>query len=290
MRLGDLLQGRFHVGTVWFGRPWPPGTPAFHLPSDAEIDAFLTAALELASAGHSPSPHPPPHPPIGQCLMLDTARAYGSAEARLGEALARLPAALTSRVLIASKWGGSYERELRGEVAFVPTLQQLQEDWLATRACLPRVDILYTHLPSSVPVAEALAALADDQVHARLAELKRAGDIRFTGASISHHDVLCHALDRGLLNRLDVLQLPVRVCRQDPELCARLTALVASHGITLVLNSPVRGIAEESPDQALQQAVRLCQELPAVLLSGSRHHLHASAASCSALLAVKPAV
>jgi aryl-alcohol dehydrogenase-like predicted oxidoreductase len=212
--------------------------------------------------------------------MIDTATAYGAAEVRLAQALTRLHVDDRSRCVVASKWCGSFERELAGGESFRPTIAQLRTDSAASLALFGSLEVLYTHLPSSVPVETAIAALADPDILAELEQLKVQRRIRHIGASISHADVLQRALDNQLLDAYTYLQLPVRLCASHPALCKTLQQLP----LHIVFNSPVRGFQQLAPEQALSQAVSLCQRLDATLLTGTRTHLKHTLATCSALL------
>lgn len=210
-------------------------------------------------------------------LHVDTATAYGGSETALAAYFTAKPER-REQVLLATKWGGSYEREVEGnEPAYRLTAAQLRLDATRSIALLGPLDVLYAHMPSSVPEAEILACLRDPLVAAELQHLRHTGQVRFVGVSISNLGVLRTALQAGLLDTLDAVQFPARLWRDDPalwtELCRRLphTAFVA--------NSPVRGATAASAAARLAAAARSALGHPhAFLLTGTRHHLHETVA------------
>ena len=277
--LAAACAHRLGVGTVWLGRPWPPGNDAYQAPDDAEITAYLDEAFErlcppkkaaaaedaeddFRTTARSDSPPPP-----AGLLHLDTATAYGGSEAALQRYFEQREAR-RGHVVLATKWGGSYEREVEGDAAYILTAAQLRQDVARSVALLGPLDLLYIHMPSSVSPEACLGCLRDGNVGAELQELRHTGKVRWAGASISAAPVLRAALDEGLLDDLDAVQLPVKVVESDPGLWHDLRQRLPK--AALVLNSPVRGRGAD----ALSAACRLALEHPhAFLLTGTRTHL-----------------
>lgn len=252
------------LGTIWLGRPWPPNRPSYTMPDDAECDAFLRnafAALGNDADGTGRSGD----------VMVDTAAAYGTCEARLGAWFAQHPDAF-ARTIVATKWGGSYERECAGQVAFSPTLASLRADFEQSVARLGRVDLLYSHLVSSIPAEQSIAALESAEITAELLQMRREhrGGLRLLGASISRADVLKAAIERDLLRHMDALQIPAWLYFEHPE----WAEAAAVKGLAVVLNSPVRfkiDAADTDPVALIQQSI--CAPHVAMVLTGTRRHL-----------------
>lgn len=208
--------------------------------------------------------------------MLDTATAYGAeGEARLAQFFSRHPMR-RDQCLLATKWGGSYEREVAGQQAYIMTLAQLQADVEHSLALFGgKIDWLYAHLPSSVDEDQCLQCLTDPSISQYLAALKASGKVGKIGASISAANVLRSSLDQGLLDNLDILQLPARISASEPQLWRDLCQRLQYNGsVTFVLNSPVRGRELSSAEQNFAAAAQHCFQLPrCMLLTGTRTHL-----------------
>lgn len=273
--LAAACAHRLGLGTVWFGRPWPPGNEGYATPEDAEVTEYLDLAFErlcppLAKGGKDDlcrtARSDSPAPPAG-LLHLDTATAYSGSEAALHRYF-ELREERRGHVILATKWGGSYEREVSGDAAYLLTAAQLRQDVAHSVALLGPLDILYIHMPSSVTPEACLGGLRDGDVGAELQHLRDTGKVRWAGASISAAAVLRAALDEGLLDTMDAVQLPAQVAERDADLWRDLRHRLPR--AALVLNSPVRGRGPES----LKAACRLVLEHPhAFLLTGTRTHL-----------------
>jgi len=201
--------------------------------------------------------------------MLDTASGYGTCEARLGQFFQANPGVF-AKAFIATKFGASYEKEVRGENPFDPSVASLVADFERSVAQLGRVDLLYMHLVSSLPPHVSLGALRDAELMSLLKSYRdtRKGGLKFIGASISDAKVFAAALKEGLLDALDVVQVPAYFTR---EVKAELEA-VSKAGKAVVLNSPIRLTAgKQDPKEAYVEA--LSQPYVSLVLTGTRTHL-----------------
>lgn len=204
----------------------------------------------------------------GTLVMLDTATAYGNCEERLGQWLKRHPEH-RANICLATKWGGSFERECAGQPGFILSLDQLKQDIRSSVEHLGApLDILYYHIPSSVPQDAALAALRDGSITSAMKGFQQDGTVRCLGASVSHADTLRAALEQKLFDGLDVVQVPAIVCHNHEDILTGLRDLDA----LVVLNSAVRkGSQDTTPAQHITAALQLDPSF--VLLTGTRHHL-----------------
>eukprot|EP01116_Phalansterium_solitarium_P019837 TRINITY_DN5686_c0_g1_i1.p1 TRINITY_DN5686_c0_g1~~TRINITY_DN5686_c0_g1_i1.p1 ORF type:complete len:283 (-),score=87.98 TRINITY_DN5686_c0_g1_i1:108-956(-) len=249
------------LGTIWFGRPWPPKNDSYTDPSQEEIDTFMLSAAESLANSDG-------------VFMVDTAAAYGTSEQRLGTFFGSHPE-LFAKAVIATKFGGSYEKEVGGEFGFDPSLASLVSDFDASVRRLGRVDLLYYHLVSSLPFEVSMAALRNAELTATLRgyRAERRGGLRWLGASISDPKVFVAAYKEGLLDFLDVLQIPMFF---PNEVANEIEALFKA-GKAIVLNSPIRYTAgKQTPFEAYRQA--LTQPHVSMVLSGTRTHLAETAA------------
>ena len=110
----DLRFFVLGLGTIWFGRPWPPGNTTYRRPPDDEIARHLERAFQVLANGQG-------------ILMIDTAAAYGDAEERLGAFLKAHPG-LASKAFIATKWGEEFNPQTGNyDADTIATLQAGQQ-------------------------------------------------------------------------------------------------------------------------------------------------------------------
>jgi len=128
--------------------------------------------------------------------VIDTAAAYGDSESLIGAAVAEL--GIRDKLFIATKLtdgGGGYAGDLRGEQSFERSLERLR---------LPRVDLLQVHNLSGI-----------DTLMPRLLSWKRAGKIRYIGATtsrVAQHKDLVDAMHRY---PLDFVQVDYSLANRD---------------------------------------------------------------------------
>jgi len=88
------------------------------------------------------------------------------------------------------------------------------------------------------------------------------------GASISHQVTIENALEKGIIDWFDVIQLPAWIIRKNPNILPQLM----DRNIEVVLNSPVRHLSpNQSPSQSYHELLQM--KGISIVLSGSRHHL-----------------
>lgn len=182
-----LRVGPVGLGTVKFGRNRGVKYPqTFDLPDRAAIARLLAAAAELG------------------INLLDTAPAYGTAEERLGEALA----GQRERWLIAGKAGEEFDGE-RSRFDFSPPALRASVERSLRRLRTDRLDILLLHSDGQAETAARFGP-----AFALLDQLKREGLIRASGFSgktvaggllaLDHVDVVMVTM-----NTADLTQRPV---------------------------------------------------------------------------------
>lgn len=257
MLLGKPVQ-RLGIGTIWFGRQWPPGNAQWTDPSEAEIDAHLHAAFQSV--------------PSNVSLMLDTAEGYDKSEARLGAWLAKPEnAGALQSAIICTKFGETFDASTGSTVVDLsPTAAQRCLD--SSRSTLGRVDLFYSHVTSQLSPQQAEDALANPELVTLLSKMKETGSIALIGCSLSHEKVLEEALANmpAWFQILDVLQLPSSTFLKHPEMIEALASL----GKVVIVNSPGRKIDRElhaTHKEAIEAL--LANQAASVILTGTRTHL-----------------
>lgn len=148
------------LGTVKLGRNRGVKYPTRdELPSDEQIDELLRVAEDLG------------------VNVLDTAPAYGSSEARLGEAFTRAGGRSRDRWVLMTKVGESFDGE-HSHFDFSPPALQASVDRSLAMLKTDRLDVVLLHSDGQIELdprrEEALGALKD---------LRAAGKVRAIGAS-----------------------------------------------------------------------------------------------------------
>ena len=82
------------AGTTWFGRQWPPGSKNYKNPSLEEIKKYIDYMVQTV--------------PKNNRLVVDTARAYGLGESRIGEILDS-ERELNDKIFLCTKWGENWK-------------------------------------------------------------------------------------------------------------------------------------------------------------------------------------
>ena len=245
--IGGFSVNPIGIGTIWFGRQWPPYN-ASHTPATApEIHEHLEQALGATGA-----------------ICIDTAAGYGDSEHRLGEWLRSQPHS-RHRILLATKFGEQFDG-VTTEVDLTAAGAKAQFE--RSVELMGKVDLLYSHITSQVTDDQAATVLADQLLTDYLVSLKQAGDVELLGTSISHSDALQRAMDAGHLDHLDVIQIPAPMVFEHPHIVDSLARM----GKAVVVNSPVRKIqAGVSPEAQFAQL--LGRQGVTMVLTGTRHHL-----------------
>ncbi|MBI3616539.1 MAG: aldo/keto reductase, partial [Candidatus Omnitrophica bacterium] len=234
------------VGTIWFGRQWPPGNASYVEPTTEEIRAYLDEAF--ARMGNQEG-----------VVMIDIAAAYGFSEERIGQYLREHPARVPY-AFVATKWGEEFD-VASGTSRLDHSLQNLRASVARSLSRLGKVDLLYIH-------GTTVGVLKDREVmeEMRLMKLERYGGIHAIGASISDENVLSTAIQDRLLQDLDVVQMPAPLFLKRPELADELR----KQGLAVVLNSPIRRGDQRPPQEIFKT---LLDQPASTILIGTRHHL-----------------
>jgi len=150
-----------------------------------------------------------------------------------------------------------------------------------------RIDLFYSHITSQLSEAEAEAVLADGELRAFLAGAKSEGRVALLGTSCSYPAVVDNALARGLLDDIDVVQLPARTCVSEPTLLARLREagklVVCNSPVRRVLPSPEGQVAKAAVGAAMKELLGSCPGVACVLVgTGKPEHLRHAAACVQA--------
>jgi isocitrate lyase len=247
------------LGMIWMGRRWPLDNDHYRPPDQVEIDGFLEKAFIIMGDDES-------------AVMVDVAAAYGRAEERVGEWLSRPENQDFARdAFIATKWGEDFD-EQADQSAWDYTADHLRESLDRSLARLGRVDLLYIH--GTGKKDDVLAALGHEELRQEMRTRgMEPGKTRLIGASISRQDTLVEALERGLLDDLDAVQIPADVFLDQSDLVDRLH----QKGLAIVVNSSTRKPAKDPAvrDREAQMRRLLADARASVVLTGPRnpHHL-----------------
>jgi len=260
MRKFGKTSLKFNVlgaGTIWLGRPWPPGNASYTYPEKQESEAYLESAY--ARLGNQEG-----------MVLVDTAASYGFTEERLGEYFRSHPAQF-QKTFIATKWGErqSYDpaKGILEQWTFQPdySVSNLKESVDRSLKLLGKIDLLYLHMVGGA----AADILRDRPLMDEMVRMKREGQagIRFLGASISDEKVLEEAVRENLLVPFDVIQMPGSVFLKRPDLIQTLRV----DGKSIVLNSVIRKSDRNVSEQ--ESYFRLLDSPDvSMILTGSRNH------------------
>jgi aryl-alcohol dehydrogenase-like predicted oxidoreductase len=175
-RMGEMnaatTEPALGLGLIGLGRPW--GVRFTALPTEAQVDDLLTAALELG------------------ITFWDTAASYGASEQRIGRFLKSRP---ESRVVVATKFGDHWEPG-EAESRIDHSYDALRRSFDRSRERLGRIDILQVHRAS-------VDALSDEGT-LRALEYARGQGVAELGASVKDLAAARQALDCGLFQWLQM--------------------------------------------------------------------------------------
>lgn len=236
------------IGTIWFGRKWPPDNSSYKFPDTEEIKRYL--CLCYKKLGNNDG-----------VIMLDTAAAYGHSERLLGEFLEANPQYI-SKTFVATKWGEEFCQET--ETSRVDhSLASLHNSLKKSLHHLSKVDLLYIHKTDA-------RVLRDDVVVNEMGRLKkeRYGGIRLIGASISDEMVLKTAVEEKSFLPFDAFQIPAQLFLKRPD----LTNVLSSAGKAIVLNSPIRKSENKDPKACYTDLLN--RPDASIILTGTRNHLN----------------
>lgn len=233
------------LGTIWFGRQWPPGNRAYNYPATQEIFRHLKLAYQTMGN----------HDGV---VMIDTAAAYGDCEARIGNFL-RENTRYEQKTFIATKWGEDFD-PATGISRVDHTLANLRLSFRRSLEHLGKIDLLYIHKTNA-------SVLRDSAVIGERARMKENKDVRFVGASISDEKVLSEAVKSDLLKPFDVIQMPAPLFLGQFDLADALY----KNGTAIVLNSPIRKSGMKNPKASYVELLKNPQA--SVVLTGTRTHL-----------------
>lgn len=242
------------IGTIWFGRKWPPNNHDYVKPDSEEIEKYMMTCLSSLSTKSN------------ELVMIDTATGYGYTEEKLGQFYNRYPH-LAEKSFIATKFG--HERH-GGPPVHSISVETLHKDIKKSAAYLPKIDLIYSHVTSSIPEEEALSFLRDNDVKKALLKYKEEhyGGLQYIGSSISNINVLTTAFAEGLLEYLDVIQLPAWMVHEKPDIISQLY----SSGLAVVVNSPVRHLVGKKSFANCYTEIWDNKHI-SMILTGTRRHL-----------------
>lgn len=233
------------LGTIWFGRPWPPKNTDYLFPTSSEISSHFEIALS--------------HLPNDQCLlMIDTAAAYGDSEIIIGKLLKQNPN-WRSKVFIATKWGEEFDLET-GLSRIDHSEAHLEYSLNRSEQRLGKIDLLYIHKTNH-------EVIRDKNIMSILSNWKGQNRISLIGVSISDQHVFESAVYDDELKNIDVIQMPANVFWN----CQEQVRAVHAQGKAIVLNSPIRNTKETTPQQAYAELLE--SKEASMILTGTRNHL-----------------
>lgn len=235
------------LGTVKFGRDTGVRYPQpFELPDDASAARLLDRARELG------------------VNLLDTAPAYGEAEARLG----RLLRARREAFVLVTKCGERFDgRRSHFDFSAAHTTASVHASLRRLRT--DRLDCVLLHSDG-----DDAALLTDGAALDALERLKRAGDLRSYGIS-------CKTVAGGLaaLGRVDVLMITLSPWRPDEVELAREAA---KRGCGILVKKALDSGHARDPAAALG-AVAACEGVACIVVGTlDPAHLEANAAALAA--------
>jgi len=254
------------VGSIWFGKLWPPGNDKWFHPDLFEVEFYLKEVVALASAP-------------GESVLLDTSPGYGDAECLIGRALQNLKLSASKKLLVATKFG-EYLDPISGEVIIDFSVERLHSSLTNSYALLGNLNIIFMHLTSNLCESKALEILNDLDLSTEVTLIreKRKYGVKMIGVTLSNVKLLTEVLEKNLLQDFEVLQVPGWIVRQQPNLIKQWKERQVNN--IVVVNSPVRHKpAEMTPKNAYISVLN--NEFVDVVLSGTRFHWQETAEAFS---------
>lgn len=233
------------LGTIWFGRQWPPDQAEYQRPTSKEINEHLMLAYKTMGSKDG-------------VVLIDTAAAYGDGESRIGDFLRENPARL-AKSFIATKWGEDFD-SVTGVSTVDHSVDNLHHSFERSLQHLGRVDLLYLH--KSAP-----SVLRDRAVTEAMVLIKKSGKVQFLGASISDESVLELAVGEKLIDSFDAIQIPAPIFLNQLD----LINILYEAGKAIVINSPIRKSDKKDPKVCYAELLRMPQV--SMILTGTRTHL-----------------
>ncbi|KPA10942.1 aldo/keto reductase [Candidatus Magnetomorum sp. HK-1] len=235
------------IGSIWFGRNWPPDDTSYILPDHKEVMDYLDNIFNKISNEN-------------YLIMIDTAPAYGLSEERLGKYFAERKDFLNN-AFIATKWGAEYD-----VITKLSSLHHTKEHLIfsvnRSISRLGKIDLLYIHGTS-------IEALKNKEImnEMKIMKSQHIGNIKYIGASISEENTLVKACKDNLIDDLDVIQLPGVLFLKQIDLINELYY----KGIAIVINSPIKKGGNREPRNIFKDL--LSHNQVTIILTGTRHHL-----------------
>ncbi|MFH1829842.1 MAG: aldo/keto reductase [Pseudomonadota bacterium] len=233
------------LGTIWFGRQWPPNNTSYKSPSFKEISEHLMLAYKTMGNHEG-------------MVMIDTAAAYGDSEVHIGEFLRENPAN-AARFFIATKWGEDFDVG-SGSSTVDHSAENLHQSFERSVKRLGRVDLLYLHKANT-------AVLRDATIIREMVKIKETARVQLLGTSISDALILRDATEKDFLTPFDVIQMPASVFMEERGIVQSL----CEAGKAIVLNSPIRKLIGSDPKFCYAEL--LARPEVSMILTGTRTHL-----------------
>lgn len=237
----------FGLGTIWFGRKWPPDNSTYTFPATDEINKHLLLAYQIMRSQKG-------------LVMIDTAAAYGNGERIIGDFFSRCPDMLP-KTFLATKWGEDFD--IHTNKSHVDhSLSNLHHSFKRSLKHLQNIDLLYLHKTD-------VAVLRDHSILSEMLCIKnnRVGGVQWIGVSISDEVVLDVSIQEKRLEFFDVIQMPAQLFLKRPD----LIQTIFKEGKAIVLNSPVRKSGCQDPKLSYLHLLKN-QEV-SMILTGTRTHL-----------------
>jgi len=180
-------------------------------------------------------------------IMIDTAHAYGLSEELLGVYLKSLSGEERQKFIIATKWGENFDLE-KGTSDTVHSVMNLKKSVEESKKHLGKIDLLYIHGANADVLKGVVTKGEETSAKDEMIGMRERGDIRWLGASISRGDVFEEAVNNGLLDWIDVVQINPFIVDKMPHLVEKLKQRAEmlkaegkrERGIAIVVNSPYR--------------------------------------------------
>jgi len=233
------------IGTVWFGRLWPPDNSSYIYPNPDEISKYLDEVFAQLAGGKG-------------LLMIDTSSSYGFSEEKLDQYF-KSQKQLLKQTLIATKWGEEFNTS-SGICKLKHSLNQLRSSFERSLIRLGKIDILYIHRTNN-------KVLNDKAVIDEMKKLKKDAKLKLIGASFSNEKTLEEALGKNLISWCNIIQIPAAVFLKRPDLIRK----IKQNDTSIVVNSPIRK-GENKPTEKIYQELISHPEIT-VILTGTRNHL-----------------
>jgi len=214
---------RLALGTAGFGGKLIPGTvDSYSPPSQEQVNALLMKALEKMGNREG-------------IVMIDTADQYWISQKMIEEFFTAHPD-LRDKFYIATKWGLKAS-ENWNEPDY--SIENLEYSVRESERRLGRIELLYIHFNTSTQKDDFVRLLHEkDGVVERMKEMRRnryAG-IKHIGILIPNGEMLELAVNEGLLDSFDVIQMNATTFLSRPD----LVGSIRSGKKAIVLNSIIR--------------------------------------------------